>query len=93
MSHLSSKFSIPCNNAHSPLCHACQLGKHVWLPFSRSKTICVTPFQLTHCDLWTSPVLSNSGLKYYLVIVDDFSHYLVIVDDFSHYMWSFPRRR
>jgi hypothetical protein len=26
-------------------------------------------------DLWTSPVLSISGFKYYLVVVDDFSHY------------------
>ena len=32
-------------------------------------------FDLVHCDLWTSPVLSLSGYKYYLVVVDDFSHY------------------
>ena len=30
-------------------------------------------FDLVHCDLWTSPVLSMSGYKYYLVVVDDFS--------------------
>jgi hypothetical protein len=82
MSHLSRQFAIPCNNA-TMVCHACQLGKHVRLPFSRSQTICVVPFQLLHCDLWTSPVTSNSGYKYYLVIVDDF----------SHYMWTFPLRR
>ncbi|WVZ54995.1 hypothetical protein U9M48_005716 [Paspalum notatum var. saurae] len=39
-------------------------------------------FDLVHCDLWTSPVLSNSGYKYYLVVVDDF----------SHYSWTFPLR-
>ncbi|WVZ98476.1 hypothetical protein U9M48_043916 [Paspalum notatum var. saurae] len=39
-------------------------------------------FDLVHCDLWTSPVLSVSGYKYYLVVVDDF----------SHYSWTFPLR-
>jgi hypothetical protein len=29
-----------------------------------------------HLDLWTSPVVSVSGSKYYLVILDDFIHYL-----------------
>jgi histone deacetylase 1/2 len=81
-SHLAKDFSIRCNK-DTMVCHACQLGKHVRLPFSRSKTICVVPFQLLHCDLWTSPVASNSGYKFYLVIVDDF----------SHYMWTFPLRR
>ena len=82
MSHLSKQFAIPCNNAAVSVCHACQLGKHVRLPFSRSKTFNVVPFQLIHCDLWTSPIPSNSGLKYYLVIIDDY----------SHYMWTFPLR-
>jgi hypothetical protein len=33
-----------------------------------------------HLDLWTSPIISVSGSKYYLVILDDFTHYL----------WTFP---
>jgi transposase InsO family protein len=37
-------------------------------PFSRS--------------VWTSPILSFTGFKYYLVLVDDY----------SHYMWTFPLR-
>ncbi|WVZ93588.1 LOW QUALITY PROTEIN: hypothetical protein U9M48_039556 [Paspalum notatum var. saurae] len=39
-------------------------------------------FDLVQCDMWTSPVLSVSGYKYYLVVVDDF----------SHYSWTFPLR-
>jgi hypothetical protein len=39
-------------------------------------------FQLIHCDLWTSPITSISSYKYYLVILDDYSHYL----------WTFPLR-
>jgi hypothetical protein len=37
-------------------------------------------FDLIHLDLWTSPIVSVSGSKYYLVILDDFTHYL----------WTFP---
>ena len=70
-------------NKHSPcLCHACQLGKHARLPFSHSTSVTSAPFDLLHCDVWTSPVPSNSGFKYYLVILDDF----------SHYCWTFPLR-
>jgi hypothetical protein len=74
--HLSRSSDIRCPRAHNEhLCHVCQLGRHVRLPFqsSSSHTTCV--FDLIHCDLWTSPVLSMSGYKYYLVVVDDFSHY------------------
>jgi hypothetical protein len=32
---------------------------------------------LVHCDLWTSPIQSVSGYKYYLVIFDDCTHCLL----------------
>jgi hypothetical protein len=38
---------------------------------------------LIHCDLWTSPIVSVSGYKYHLVILDDCSHYI----------WTFPLRK
>nr|XP_040251903.1 uncharacterized protein LOC120968940 [Aegilops tauschii subsp. strangulata] len=38
---------------------------------------------LLHSDVWTSPVASNTGYLYYLVILDDF----------THYVWTFPLRR
>jgi hypothetical protein len=40
-------------------------------------------FDLLHLDLWTSPVISVSGLKCYLIILDDFTHYL----------WTFPLKQ
>ena len=99
LTQLSRRSNIQCPRAHDEhLCHACQLGRHVRLPFYSSS--CATRvFDLIQCDLWTSPVLSNSGYKYYLVVVDDFSHYswtfplraksgafpTLQVDDFSHY--------
>ncbi|EEC82022.1 hypothetical protein OsI_25984 [Oryza sativa Indica Group] len=64
------------------VCHACQLGRHCRLPFNTSFTRATSNFDLIHCDLWTSPVSSVSGYKYYLVILDDC----------SHFVWTFPLR-
>ena len=64
------------------MCQSCQLGKHVRLPFSSSQSSSTFPFELLHCDLWTSPIESVSGFKYYLVILDDF----------THYVWTFSLR-
>jgi hypothetical protein len=52
--------------------------------FSSSTSRAAQAFDLVHCDLWTSLVLSLSGYKYYLVILDDLSH--------SHFLWTFPLR-
>ena len=65
------------------LCQACQLGKHTRLPFYRSNTIVSHSFEIVHSDIWTSPVISNSGLKYYLVFLDQYSHFL----------WVYPLHR
>jgi hypothetical protein len=65
--------SISCNKSTPTLCHSCQLGKHVRLPFGNSSSVSSLPFELIHCDVWTSPVASISGAQYYLVILDDFT--------------------
>lgn len=52
------------------------------LHISTSQTCTYFSFQIIHCDLWTSPIVSFTGFKYYLVIVDDF----------THYHWTFPLR-
>jgi hypothetical protein len=72
--------TIPPDKLSRNLCHACQIGKQVRLPFSTSTSVTTSAFDLIHCDLWTSPVMSTSGYQYYMVIVDDF----------SHYFWCFP---
>jgi hypothetical protein len=83
MSKLSSSTSgSGCRGSFEHLYHACQLGRHVRLPFPTSSRAAGT-FDLIHCDVWTSPVISISGSKYYLLILDDF----------SHYMWTFPLRQ
>jgi hypothetical protein len=52
----------------------------VWLPFTRSQTHSTAPFDLIHCDVWTSPVASISGCQYYLVLLNDY----------SHFCWTYP---
>jgi hypothetical protein len=80
LSSLSRSSFIHCTSNKHEFCHACQLGKHTKLLFHSSSYHAEHPFDLIHLDLWTSPVVSVSGSKYYLVILDDFTHYL----------WTFP---
>jgi hypothetical protein len=75
LSSLSRSSFISCTSTND-FCHACQLGKHTRLSFSSSSSRAKKAFDLLHLDLWTSPVISLSGSKYYLSILDDFTHYL-----------------
>jgi transposase InsO family protein len=78
-------FSLPCTNKsmHLAVCDACQRGRHVRLPFSTSTSFTYFPFQIIHCDLWTSPIVSFTGFKYYLAMIDYY----------SHYAWTYPLRQ
>jgi hypothetical protein len=80
LSSLSRSSFIQCTSNKHDFCHACQLGKHIRLPFCSSSHRAKHAFDLMHLDLWASPVVSVSGSKYYLVILDNFTHYL----------WAFP---
>jgi len=83
LTKLISSAAIECNKRDTEsICHACQLGRHCRLPFSHSSSRAIRNFDLVHCDLWTSPIVSVSSYKYYLVILDDCSHFL----------WTFPLR-
>jgi hypothetical protein len=73
-------FDFRCNKTEAHSCHSCRVGKSVRLPFSNSTSSTYFPFQLVHADVWTSPVSSFTGYKFYLVLIDDF----------THYTWSFP---
>ncbi|GJW08472.1 ribonuclease H-like domain-containing protein [Tanacetum coccineum] len=76
---LSSRHFISCHKDKSThVCHACQLGKHVKLPFHSSLSTVQHCFDIVHSDLWTSPIVSSSGFKYYVLFLDHFSHYVWI---------------
>ncbi|GJZ14204.1 ribonuclease H-like domain-containing protein [Tanacetum coccineum] len=42
------------------LCHACQLGKHMRLPFVSFSTVISSCFDIIHSNVWTSPIASLS---------------------------------
>jgi hypothetical protein len=83
LSSLSRSSFISCTSTTHDFCHAWQLGKHTRLPFSSSSSRVEKAFDLLHLDLWTFSVISVSGSKYYLVILNDFTHYL----------WTFPLKQ
>jgi hypothetical protein len=61
-------------NKHS-VCESCQLGKSKQLLFSLSSRCTKFPLELIHSNVWTSPVSSSSGCRFYVVFVDDYSRY------------------
>ncbi|GKD36651.1 ribonuclease H-like domain-containing protein [Tanacetum coccineum] len=61
---ISNNF-ISCNKEKPPvLCHLCQLGKYVRLPFASSNTVFTSRFDIVHSDVWTSPISSLFDYKY-----------------------------
>jgi hypothetical protein len=57
------------------MCDSCQLGKSKKQPFTSSTRQTSCPLHLIHTDVWTSPITSNSGFKYYVIFIDDHSRY------------------
>ncbi|KAJ9545524.1 hypothetical protein OSB04_025231 [Centaurea solstitialis] len=73
-------YFFPSTKNNSITCNACSLGKHCRLPFTDSVSVTYLPFDIIHADLWTSPITSKLNHKYYLVLIDDY----------THYTWTFP---
>ena len=83
LNSLLSTSVLPCNKRDSfHLCSACQFAKHTKLPFSLSNSTVTKPFEIIHSDLWTSLIQSLSGIKYYVLFLDQYSHFL----------WVYPLR-
>ncbi|GKB97909.1 ribonuclease H-like domain-containing protein, partial [Tanacetum coccineum] len=52
------------------------LRKHAKLPFYNSESSVDSVFEIIHSDIWTSPIPSESGIKYYAIFLDHFSHFV-----------------
>ena len=80
---LVSQFHL--NVAHSSTfhCNACHCNKSHKLPFCQSTLISTKPLELIYTDLWTSPVHSHDGFKYYVIFVDHFTKYI----------WFYPLKK
>jgi hypothetical protein len=61
LSKLSHDSSVICSRHTHDICHACQLGCHTRLPFVSSNSRVDNNFDLIHCDMWTSPIVSIFG--------------------------------
>jgi hypothetical protein len=78
VSRIVKAFKLPVSSFNSNkigLCDSCQMGKSKKLSFSSSNRQTSLPLHLIHTDIWTSPITSNSGFKYYVIFVDDHSRY------------------
>ncbi|GJS98545.1 ribonuclease H-like domain-containing protein [Tanacetum coccineum] len=51
-------------------------GKHAKLPFYNSESSVDSVFEIIHSNIWTSPISSESGIKYYVIFLDHFSHFV-----------------
>jgi hypothetical protein len=76
----SNQLPVTDSKAEPSVCCDCQLAKSRQLPFPKSQPVTSTPLELVHSDIWTLPIYSISGCKYYAIFVDDF----------SRYSWLFP---
>nr|GEW30942.1 ribonuclease H-like domain-containing protein [Tanacetum cinerariifolium] len=71
---LVSSDSISCNKEKLlVLCHTCQLGINVKLPFVSSSSSITLCFDIVYSDLWTSLIPSLSGFQYYVLFLDHYS--------------------
>nr|GEZ60743.1 ribonuclease H-like domain-containing protein [Tanacetum cinerariifolium] len=51
-------------------------SKHDKLSFYNSKSSVDSVLEIIHSDIWTSPILSESRIKYYVIFLDHFSHFV-----------------
>ncbi|GJS85695.1 ribonuclease H-like domain-containing protein [Tanacetum coccineum] len=50
--------------------------KHDKLPFFNFKSSVDSVFEIIHSDIWTTPIPSESRIKYYAIFLDHFSHFV-----------------
>jgi hypothetical protein len=54
-------------------CDACKFAKHARTSYVSKGIKSGSPFVLIHSDVWTCPVISISGMKYFVTFIDCFS--------------------
>ncbi|GAA0159187.1 hypothetical protein LIER_16024 [Lithospermum erythrorhizon] len=94
--HLVSNKLIACNSKSDFNYNVCQLGKHVKQPFIPATYSAQTLFELIFSDVWESPVLSPTGIKYYIIFIDAYSRYSWVYSlkrksDSLHYFEQFHK--
>ena len=74
---LVSQFQLPVssNVLMAQPCTACSINKMHKLPFNVSTLKSSRPLEIVFSDVWTSPLISVDGFKYYVIFVDHFTRY------------------
>ena len=57
-------------------CNSYNINKIHKLPFDKSSITSFSPLDLTFFDVWSSPVSSTDGYKYYVIFVDHYNKYI-----------------
>ena len=57
-------------------CNACHNNKSHKLSFFKSTLVSTQPLETIFSDMWTSPIISTYGFKYYVIFVDHFTGYI-----------------
>jgi histone deacetylase 1/2 len=78
----TSNISFNQSSTQDFYCTSCLVSKATAQPFDLSVNSSNNVLDLVHSDVWTSPVLSFTGYKYYVIFVDDF----------SKFTWFYPMR-
>lgn len=81
LNQVVSQFSLPSSTkSNSFICSSCAINKSHKIPFSNSTVKSRGPLDIVFTDVWTSPVHSVDGYKYYVIFAD---HY-------TRYIWFYP---
>ena len=73
---LQSRFQLGISHSKSDFCNSCSINKSHRLPFQKSTISSTFPLEVIYSDLWTSPVISHDGYRYYVIFVDHFTKYI-----------------
>lgn len=81
----SCQCSLPFSNKISAplLCNWCSMNKSHKHSFGENTISSSKPLEIIYSDVWTSPLFSFDGYKYYLVLIDHF----------TRYTWLYPLKR
>jgi len=83
LKYISQHFSLGTKQFQQSDCNSCQISKSHKLLFHESTLISYYPLEIIFSDVWTSPILSIDGLRYYCMFVDHFIRYI----------WLYPMKR
>ena len=82
LGHMISSFHLPVSSLSSLPCNSCHSNKTHKLPFSNTTLSSSRPLDIIFSDVWTSPIHSIDGYKYFVLFVDHF----------TRYTWMYPMK-